>query len=188
LSGNDGLLIIPSGKVQGETNSGAIWQKANETEFKDIVAKLDGFYGPLTQMSQANHLVIEEFRSRQAPGFRTLPKVFDRPWLASLPPGDLKVVEAVCHKGAEIEKFIAEKSGNVDIKVFPYLARASAHFHILKLAYDQKLGTDPTNFVKYVYPKQLDRVLEIEVKRLRERCDTLCAEGRPLISRTFPAS
>jgi hypothetical protein len=33
---------------------------------------LDGFYGPFMQMSQANHLVIKEFRSRQPAGFRPM--------------------------------------------------------------------------------------------------------------------
>jgi hypothetical protein len=136
---------------------------------------LDGFYGPFMQMSQANHLVIEEFRSRQPAGFRTLPKVFDRQWLEALPVGDRKGIEEVCQKGADLEKFIAEKAGNVDRQVLPYLARASAHFHILDLAFKGQLGTDPKNFLKYVYPKQLDRVLQIEVDRLWRRCELLRA-------------
>jgi hypothetical protein len=157
------------------TSEAAIWQKANETELKDLMTKLDGFYGPFLQMSQANHLMIEEFRSRQPAGFRTLPKVFDRAWLDALPAGDRKVVSEVCQKAADLEKFIADKAGNVDSKVLPYLARASAHFRILHLAHKGELGTDPTNFLKYVYPKQLDSVLQLEVDRLRGRCDALRA-------------
>lgn len=123
-----------------KASEAAIWQKANETELKDLTAKLDGFYGPFMQMSQANHLVTEEFRSRQPAGFRTLPKVFDRQWLEALPVGDRKVIEEVCQKGADLEKFIAEKAGNVDRQVVPYLARASAHFHILNLAFKGQLS------------------------------------------------
>jgi hypothetical protein len=153
----------------------AIWQKANETELKELLTKLDGFYGPFMQMSQANHLMIEEFRSRQPAGFRTLPKVFDRVWLDSLAAGDRKIVAEVCQKAADLEKFIAEKAGLVDDKVLPYLARASAHFRILHLAHKGELGDDPTNFLRYVYPKSLDLVLQHEVDRLRRRCDALRA-------------
>jgi hypothetical protein len=163
-----------------QTSDASLWQRANEAELKDILGKLDGFYGPFMQMSQANHLMIEEFRSRQPEGFRTLPHVFDRAWLEALPKGDRKVIAEICDKAAELQKFIADKAGMVDEKVLPYLARASAHFRILYLAHKGELGEDPTNFRRYVYPKELDGVLKLEVRRLRARCDTLRAKpGSP---------
>lgn len=164
----------------GRTTEKNIWQKANETELKDLTAKLDGFYGPFLQMSHANHLIIEEFKSRQAPGFRTLIAVFNRAWLAGLPTGDRQIIAQVCEKAAVLEQFIAEKAGMVDSHVLPYLARASAHFRILHLAHEGKLGTDPTNFERYVYPKQLDAVIKLEIERLRQRCGELRA--KPAVS------
>jgi hypothetical protein len=163
-----------------QTNEASIWQKANETELKELISKLDSFYGPFMQMSQANYLMIEEFRSRQPVGFRTLPKVFDPAWLATLSTGDRKIVAEVCQKAADLETFIAEKAGHVDGQLLPYLARASAHFRILYLAHQGLLGEDPNNFLRYVYPKQLDAVLRLEVDRLRRRCDALRANpGSP---------
>lgn len=156
-----------------KNNEQTIWQKANETELKDIITKLDGFYGPFQQMSQANQLLIEEFKSRQAPGFRTLLNVFNQSWLNGLSTGDRQVVAQVCGQAEILEKFIAEKAGMVDSGVVPYLARASAHFRILHLAHEGRLGSDATNFEGYVYPKQLDEVIQLEIERLRKRCDAL---------------
>lgn len=116
-----------------KTSEAAIWQKANETELKDLLAKLDGFYGPFMQMSQTNYLMAADVRSRQPEDYRLLIKVFDRHWLESLSPGDRKIVEEVCQNAAKLHAFIAEKAGIVEDKILPYLARASAHFRILHL-------------------------------------------------------
>jgi hypothetical protein len=156
------------------TNQASIWQKANETELKELRSKLDTFYGPFLQMSEANHLMAAEFKARHQ-NCRILLKVFDRVWLAGLIPGDRKIVEMICTQAAELEKFIIEKAGAVDEKVLPYIAKAIAHFRILHAAQKGELGTDPTNFTGYVYPKALDGVLRAEMARIRERCDVLRA-------------
>lgn len=74
-----------------------LWQKANETELKDIQAQLDEFYGPYLQMSEANHLLAQELRARQPDeDYRMLVKVFDRDWLRQLSPADRTIVREVC--------------------------------------------------------------------------------------------
>lgn len=158
-------------------NEASLWQKANETELKDIQAKLDEFYGPFFQLSGMNKLLALEFRARQPDTgtFRLLRSVFDRQWLDSLSQGDKTVVREVCNNATALEDFLKDKVAMVDAKVLPYLFRASAHFRILRLAYGGELGIDPTNFLRYVYPWQLDKVLELEVGRLQRRCDLLRA-------------
>ncbi|WP_207462150.1 hypothetical protein [Azospirillum sp. SYSU D00513] len=158
------------------TTEASVWQKANETELKDLLGKLDGFYGPFMQMSDANRLMAEDVRSRQPEGHRLLLKVFDREWLQSLSPGDQTIVAEICKNAAVLEGFITQKAGMVDEKVLPYLVRASAHFRVLNLAYKGELGTDSTQFARYVFPKSLDGVLALEVERLKRRCDSLRAE------------
>jgi hypothetical protein len=158
-------------------NEAGLWQKANETELKDIQAKLDGFYGPFLQLSGMNSLLAREFRDRQPDKdtFRLLRSVFDKQWLASLSDGDKTIVREICNNASLLETFLKEKSAMVDAKVLPYLSRVSAHFRILHLAYKGELGTDPTNFLRYVYPQQLDKVLELEVERLKRRSASLRA-------------
>jgi hypothetical protein len=156
------------------TSEAAIWQKANETELRDIQAKLDNFYYPFFVLLKADHQFAQDLRKRQKdPNYRLLVKLFDSAWMEGLPIGDRKLVEIVCGYAETLEKFINDKAGMVDAKIVPYLARASAHFRILHLAYKRELGDDPNRFVDYVYPKQIDDVLSFEIRRLRTRVDQL---------------
>jgi hypothetical protein len=122
-----------------------------------------------------NSLLDGEFRDRQPDKdtFRLLTSVFDKQWLASLSDGDKIIVREICNNASLLETYLKDKSAMVDAKVLPYLFRASAHFRILYLAYKGELGTDPKNFLRYVYPRQLDRVLELEVERLQRRSNLL---------------
>jgi hypothetical protein len=151
----------------------AIWQKANETELRDIQAKLDEFYIPFQLQSRANHQFAQDIRSRQDEGYRMLVKLFDVQWRNGLPPGDAKLVEIVCKNAEELRALIASKSGLVDDKILPYLSRVSAHFRILHLAYESQLGNDATRFMQYVYPRELDPVLGLEIARLKDRIEQL---------------
>lgn len=154
------------------TNEATLWQKANETELRDIQAKLDSFYGPFMQMSASNHLLAQEFRNRQPDKetYRLVAKVFDKSWLDTLSQGDRAVVREICQNAAVLEGFIRDRAALVDEQLLPYLSRASAHFRILHLAHKGDLGTDATNFLRYLYPYQLDNVLALEVRRLKLRC------------------
>jgi hypothetical protein len=158
-------------------NEAGLWQKANETELKDIQSKLDSFYGPFLQLSGMNSLLALEFRDRQPnkDTFRLLKSVFDKEWLASLSDGDKTIVREICNNASLLETFLKDKAAMVDAKVLPYIFRASAHFRILHLAYKGELGTDPSSFLRYVYPQQLDKVLELEVERLQRRSALLRA-------------
>jgi hypothetical protein len=158
-------------------NEASLWQKANETELKDVQAKLDGFYGPFLQLSGMNSLLASDFRDRRPDKdtFRLLRAVFDKQWLASLSEGDKTIVREICINASLLESLLKDKAAMVDAKVLPYLFRASAHFRMLHLAYKGELGTDPTNFVRYVYPQQLDKVLVLEVERLQRRVELLRA-------------
>ena len=158
-----------------KNNDAAIWQKANETELREIQGKLDGFYVPFQLLSKANHQFAQDLRSRQGGKYRMLLKLFDKQWLENLSQGDKKLVEIVCNNGEELRILIATKSGLVDNKLLPYLSRASAHFRILHLAYRSELGTDPARFKDYVYPRELDGVLALEIARLRNRIEQLGA-------------
>jgi hypothetical protein len=57
------------------------------------------------------------------------------------------------------------------------LARAATHFTILKLAKEGALENDPKRFEPYVYPAQLDEVLNLDMARLKRRSQTL--QSRP---------
>jgi hypothetical protein len=152
-----------------------LWQKANEIELKEIQAKLDNFYGPYFQMSGMNKLLAHELAERQPDKatYRLLVKLFDKEWLQNLSAGDRTVVREICGNALTIMTFIKENAAMTDVQILPYLSRVSAHYRILHLAHKGDLGTEPTNFLGYVYPWQFDRVLKLDVERLKRRCDLL---------------
>jgi len=156
-------------------NDASIWQKANETELRDIQAKLDGFYIPFELLTKANQLFAQDMRAREDKDYRLLLKLFDQKWRQNLSTGDQKAIDIICNNAEELRALIASKSGLVDGKILEYLSRATAHFRILYLAYKSELGTDPTRFAVYVYPRELTFVLRLEIDRLRHRMDELRA-------------
>lgn len=163
----DNTAVVTQASQQ--TNEASIWQKANEAELKDIQSKLDGFYMPFWLLSKANELLALDVKSRQPPDYRLLAKLFDQKWRESLSAGDRKLVEMICDNAEELRTLIATKSGLVDGAVLEYLSRASVHFRILHGAFKNELGEDPSRFMKYVYPRPLDKVLKREIDRLNAR-------------------
>jgi hypothetical protein len=156
-------------EVSQQTSAAAIWQKANETKLRDIQEKLDKFYGPFSIRLKTDHQLAQDIRSRQPKGYRLLIKLFDPQWLPGLALGDQALVQLICEHGCILEQMIAEHAGSMEEELSEYFSRASAHFRILRLAYERKLGDDAARFAPYVYPKQLDGVLEIAMQRLHDR-------------------
>ncbi len=159
-----------------KTSEAAMWQKANETELRDIQEKLDKFYGPFSILLKTDHQFAQDIRSRQPEGYRMLVKLFDPLWLPGLSAGDRKLVQLVCEHAGTLERLIEQSAGIMDEQLVAYFSRARAHFRILQLAYSQELGSDYKPFEPYVYPKQLDRVMEIEINRLNTRAANLRAK------------
>lgn len=162
----------------------SIWQKANDGEMNEIQTQLDGFFGPFTRMSDVNRLLSRDLRARQADSqrFLLLESLFDREWLSNLPVGEQTLVAEIVANAKTLREFIAENAKMVNAKVQPYLSRAAAHYRILELAHQGKLGNDAKPFVDlYVFPIQLDDVLALEVKRLEKRKESIRSNpGKPM--------
>lgn len=164
-------------KTAKENAEATVWQKANELELKDIQTRLDSFYGPFRHASHVNMLMNRDLRSRQGDDrFLLIEKLFDRDWRSSLSAGDQALLGEIANNAKGLRELIGSHLGMVDEKVLPYLARVSAHYRMIELAYENKLGTDPGPFVQlYVFPRQIDDVLRLEVERLERRRAMLAA-------------
>lgn len=159
-----------------EASRATNWQHANENELKAIQERLEKFYGPLMTRLQADHLIAQHIRERQPAGYRLLRNLFDPDWKTKLSEGDRKLIELICVDHAEkLEKMIVN-AGSVDPLLIPYFSRAVTHFRILRLAYQEMLGPDFEPFRLFVYPRPLDRVLVLEIKRLTARVADLHAK------------
>lgn len=170
---------------------GAIWsnlrstrnnnnQKTNEGELKSIEEKLDGFYGPYLQLSNTNKLLADELKSRHrnVPDMRILLLLLDPELRGRLSRGDTTIVNEIIDIDTKLLALIQENSGMVDASVQPYLYRAAAHFRMMIRAHESKLDNEPARYSSYVYPRQLDRVIQLEVDRLKARISLL--RSRPM--------
>ena len=154
------------------------WLKTNALEIEYIQRRLDRFWGPYLVMSDSHHLLAQDIRNRQSSpeSYRMLPSLFDESWLASLSPGDRQLVRDICENGERLSKHIIENSGLIEFRLLPFLSRAIAHWRVLHLAAEGKLGDDPTVYLRYVYPRSLDEAVKREIVRLSSRLATLRAD------------
>lgn len=163
-------LTIRASRATSEASTN---QKANDSELAAIQARLDGFYGPYLQRSEENRLLADELRSRRPKGFRTLLSLIEPGWLDAQPKADRTLIDEIVGNGAELRTMIRKRAGEVDASISPYLARAGTHFTVLALARAAALGDDPERFRRFVYPRQLDPVLRLDMARLRARAALL---------------
>lgn len=152
----------------------AVNQRSNELEIATIEERLSKFFGPFMQLSEENKRLAGLLRNRQPDAdFRTLKALLDPAWKNAASPTDLNLVGQIVANGVKLRTLIRESAGPVSWVLMPYLSRASAHFTILELAHEGQLTEQTDDFVAYVYPRQLDKVLELECDRLVKRRDAL---------------
>lgn len=155
----------------------AINQRSNELEIATIEDRLLEFFGPFMQLSEENKRLAGLLRNRQTDrDFRTLKALLNPAWRTAASQTDLNLVRQIVANGVKLRTLIRESAGPVSWVLMPYLSRASAHFTILELAHEGQLTEQTDDFVDYVYPRQLDKVLELECDRLVKRRDTLRAD------------
>ncbi len=159
--------------VAKATAEAAAWQKANEAELRAIQERLDGFYGPFRTMSDVNRLMFRVLRSRSDHNLVLMRDLFDPAFRAKLPAGEAALLQEIAANAKKLRAFIEANVGMVNAKVMPYLSRAAAHYRMLELAYDGKLGNDPEAFKPFVFPASIETVLGLEVARLEARRDWL---------------
>lgn len=161
---------------------------------KDIMRKLDEFYGPL--MSYINILsgLNNVFRRGKPSGFRTLNFLLDRNEYPDvvLSPSDKKIIEEMLDVEQKIEDLVITKGGLVDDKklMFSYvpdptvtdikldkgislLALAIVHFRLLRLAYEGHISGEVERYSSFVYPRELDGILKSRLDALRGELDSM---------------
>lgn len=168
-------------RSNGQSSRATTIQKANEAELESLQSKLDGFYGPYLQLSSTNALIATDLKSRQREGaaMRVLLVLLDPDWRQNFTQGDVSLIEEILAIDGELLDLIQKESGLVSSAVQPYLWRAASHFRIMKLAADKKLDNDPSRYAHYVYPKQLDKVLDLEIGRIRDRIELI--RSQPMV-------
>lgn len=185
-----GMRAIGSNLRSTESNNN---QKTNEAELKAIEEKLDQFFGPYLQLSNTNKLIANELKARhpEAPEMRILLLLIDPDWRGKFSPGDATAIDEIIEIDKSLLALIHDKAGLVDARVQPYLYRAAAHFRMMIRAHESKLDNQPATYRSYVYPRQLDDVIQLEVDRLKARIALLrekpTERHRPMAPLVIPA-
>lgn len=157
----------------------AIVQKTNELEIESIDRKLSQFVGPFIQLSEENRTLAQELKRGSAapPDFRTLTALLTPGWRDGLSKGDANLLEAVVGNGVELRRLLMDKgAAMVSPQLLPYFSTASTHFRFLQLAYAGSLDPEPSRYGSYVYPRELDKIMDAERIRLESRRELLRSE------------
>ena len=161
-------------KSAGKNAEAERLRAANTAELEQLNTVLSTFHTPFLVRTQANHNMAQDLRNRLGqPGYRMLTSLLEPGWYDALAEADRAIVDEVCNTGEELRTFIETKSGGVSPALAGHLARASAHFRMLKLAHQGKLGNDPDLVKQYVYPRALDLALNADRDRIVLRIRTL---------------
>lgn len=148
--------------------SKTIKSKIEEEKRQDIYKQLNEFYGPLLQLRKKSNLLYTKFRAsfiQEHPNFSTLTYLLNNGAIS----GNEKVLlDEIINIGIQCEKLIHEKSGligddNLRNNVLP---RVTAHFLVLRLAYQNILIGEPDKYQDLVFPRDLDSILEKRVQKL----------------------
>lgn len=148
--------------------------KQNEEERKEIVSKLNSFYGPIRQLLGISGQLYERFTRGRSPEFRTLISLLEG---TKFEGNDAVLLEQILLVTAQVRQLIVDKSGMVtDDRLRQTLARAGAHFTILQLAYEQKLRGEVDRFEDIVFPREIRVEIDHEIRKLQERLELLNRE------------
>lgn len=171
-----GGSLVGYWSTRSSSRAGII-QKTNELEVESIDRRLSEFVGPFLQLSEENKTLADELKRKQAgspDSFRTLTALLTPGWRDGLSTGDANLLEVVVENGVELRRLLMEKGSTmVSPALLPYFGRASSHFRFLELAYKGSLDPDPDRYSAYVYPRELDGILERERIRLETRRELL---------------
>ncbi|PTQ65157.1 hypothetical protein C8J45_1014 [Sphingomonas sp. PP-CE-3G-477] len=160
--------------TQRSSRAGII-QKTNELEIESIDRRLSEFVGPFMQLSEENKTLAAELkRGQTVSDFRTLTALLTPGWRAGLSSGDASLLSVVVDNGVALRKLLMENgAAAVSPQLIPYFSKASTHFRFLELAYKGSLDENPARFGDYVYPRELDGIMALELVRLQTRRELL---------------
>jgi hypothetical protein len=161
-------------------NKRTLKQKQQEEERKAIHEKLNSFYGPLQRLRGKSKMLADIFKNAEYFNGKTGD---ERRTLVVLLKGhefvgnDLQLLEEIIRIGRKSEILIMQKSGLVDDeRVRKILDKAATHYTLIRLAKQKKLNQDVERFKEYVFPEEIDGILENEIKNLNMRLHILNTE------------
>jgi hypothetical protein len=174
ITGVGGVIVGLAGLFFGYLyNRQTLNQKQHEEERKEIYKKLNSFYGPFGHLLRTSSELYEVFTRDKGDEFRTLTFLLNGQKLQG---NDDVLIRQIIDITGEMDKLIITNSGLIDgEEMRDVLARASAHFRILRLAHSGDITGEAEKFRDYVFPRDLSEKTEKQIGKLKARLDRLNA-------------
>lgn len=148
-----------------------IQNKKHDDERKEIYKKLNEFYGPFEQLRQKSRRLYALFVASKGENFRTLPALLKGEKFNN---NDKRLLGEIISIDVQLEKLILDKSGLIDQEeIRDLLAKAATHFSIISQAHEGKLKGEADRFMEYVFPRELDDKISMQIGHLKNRLSEL---------------
>jgi hypothetical protein len=155
-------------------NRRSLVQKQQDDIKKEIYKKLNEFYGPFQQLLGKSRELYEIFTYSRGEDFRTLVALLEGEKFVG---NDKVLIEQILKVTDKIEEMILSNSGLIDdddLKAL--LQRASAHFTLIRLAYEGRIVGEIDRFKDRIFPRELAPKISSEIARLKRQLEDLNRE------------
>lgn len=171
--------------------------------------KLNEFYYPLRNYLEKSKSIYDVFKKNKPENFRTLTYLLNKEQLYGennyeLTVNDKAFLKQIFEVGVEIEKILAEKSSLIDdVELiepyspseeyigddaeFPYpenkslLSIAQVHLSFIRLAFDGEIEGNISNLSPYVFPRELNSIIDKKIIELERNISDLKSQKNVLI-------
>jgi len=171
--------------------------------------KLSEFYYPIRNYLEKSKDIYDVFKANKPKNFRTLTYLLDKEQLYEgdsyhLSVNDRAFLKQIFEVGVEIERIIAEKGSFIDDSEligsytpseeylgddaeFPYPANKSLlritqlHLSFIRLAFDGEIEGSIENLSPYVFPRELNVIIEQKIKDIEREIGNLKSQQGVLI-------
>lgn len=132
---------------------------------KRIENNLQQFYYPMLLLIKKNKDLYDVFSKGKSKDYKTLIHLLDN---ESYNENDKVLLDEIIKLDVEINDLILANKGLVDGELGKALAKASTHFTFMQLASEKKIIGEKDRFEEYIYPKNLQKLIEDKIKTLEK--------------------
>lgn len=148
-------------------NQKTLKDKKNDDERKEIYKKLNLFYGPLRHYRGTSYQLYQTFEKVRGGNFRMLIALLNGEMFQG---NDRYIIEEILKISEDIEKLVSSNSGLIDNQELrDLLAKVVAHSRLIKGAYKGEIQGETDRFREFVFPRQIDRKIDEEINKLKNR-------------------
>jgi hypothetical protein len=173
-----GLISLGSLVIAGlalyftnQQNKRMLYEAHRKEERDEINKKLDEFLGPYQQLLETSEAISNKLRENKPEGWRTLTALLNGEKLVG---NDKFLFEHIMDITNQIEDIRIKHGGLIDDEdLRKLLAKAGAHFRILKSAYKGEISGEVSRFADYVYPRGLNSQINDVIKALKDKREKL---------------